>query len=54
MLYFSLFVIVYLVLFAVRYLVLHAQIIWITNSNYSITPSFLENISNSTELQTIR
>ena len=36
----SLFVISYCLLFLIRYLVLQAQIIWITNSEYSITTSF--------------
>ena len=38
---FVLFALRYLVLFAVRYFALHAKIIWITNSEYSITTSFL-------------
>ena len=45
-LYYLLFVIWFSLLFAIGYLVLHAQIIRITNSEYSITTHFLENISN--------
>ena len=46
--YYLLFVIWYYFLFVVRYLVLHAQIMWITNSDYSITTRhFFEKNSNS-------